>query len=133
MITYLPEDITFGLNKEDTFFNLLLNKYTSVLKLPKKHKYDFYVKDDNITFFIELKSRRVNKNTYPTTYIGVNKRPEHKKVNVLFVFGFNDGYFYLDYKENMKYLNCNTKQITRHNGEIKHVFDINMDKLTKFI
>ena len=135
MITYLNEDIDFGLNKEDTFFNLLLNKYTSVLKLPKKHKYDFYIKQSNKPpFFIELKTRRVNIDTFPTTYIGVNKSPPHEKVDVLFVFGFKDEDFYfLDYRENMKYLHDNTKYITRYNGEHKHVFDIEIEKLTKFL
>jgi hypothetical protein len=52
----------------------------------------------------EVKSRRNNKNTYPTTMLGVNKTDEAERLSkrgytTLFFFDFNDGLYYFDYND----------------------------------
>lgn len=50
---------------------------------------------------IELKSRKNNKDRYPTTIVGMNKIEEIQEgEKVIFVFNFLDGLYYWEYVEN---------------------------------
>tara|TARA_B110000285_G_C14884253_1_gene495394 strand:+ start:49 stop:471 length:423 start_codon:yes stop_codon:yes gene_type:complete len=75
--------------------NSKLNKYSNQFAI-----FDYFNKD----FEIELKSRRVKYNTYPSTMIGVNKYKkglEHIRngKNVYFFFNFTDGLYYYKLEE----------------------------------
>ncbi len=136
-ITTKLEDEQFGFEMEDKLLKLLKSKYknSTIIKLPRFHKYDFFIKHNNKSYFYELKSRRINSNTYDTTYIGLNKKPNSENINkihVIFVFGFKDGLYYIDYNKNMNYINNNKTICKRKNGEIRSVFQIEIDKLKSF-
>lgn len=61
---------------------------------PTPGQYDRYDYESDTAVY-ELKSRRVSKDSYPTTLIGADKvNPKHPKSQV-YLFEFTDGLFYL--------------------------------------
>jgi hypothetical protein len=89
------EDYLYGKGKEDEillkikdYFNKDIEHIENVYS-----KYDY--KDNN--YFYELKSRKNKKDDYPTTLIGKDKIIND---NVILLFNFIDGLYYINYKEN---------------------------------
>jgi len=101
----LSNDLIFGLGKEMEIVDLLqLNfcdlydedefKNTKELYQDDFYPYDFEGMRNGTS--IELKSRRVKKNTYPTTIIPVSKVRNTDKTQ-LFIFNFTDNCSYIEY------------------------------------
>jgi len=101
----LSNDLIFGLGKEKEIVDLLqLNfcdlydedefKNTKELYQDDFYPYDFEGMRNGTS--IELKSRRVKKNTYPTTIIPVSKVRNTDKTQ-LFIFNFTDNCSYIEY------------------------------------
>jgi hypothetical protein len=131
MYTYRKKDEDFGIKQEDYLEQKLLRKYEKVIKLPRFHKYDFYVIDNNVKMFVELKSRRVKIDTYKTTYIGTNKRPNNdmlkSKIKILFVCGFLENqYRYIEYTPDLE-----NNIIVNHNnnGEIRECYNLDIQTM----
>jgi hypothetical protein len=95
-------DLKLGLDSEmknkttlETFFGC---------GLKKTGKYDAmdWVDEAN-TVFIEMKTRRINHNAYPTALIGKNKVDfcEKSKATCYFVYVYLDGMFYIKYNKEL--------------------------------
>jgi hypothetical protein len=94
-------DYNFGLQCENNIINTLQNYFNddSITKLNRYSTFDFKGNQK----YIELKTRRVNYNKYPTTMIGYNKIMKALEINedVYFIFNFTDGIYY--YKFDKEY------------------------------
>jgi len=92
-------DINLGSQNELDMLPFFKNAFNdeSIEMLDKYNNFDY--KGDNK--YIELKTRRNAKNTYPTTMIGKNKIDKAKTLNedVYFVFKFTDGIFYYKFNK----------------------------------
>jgi hypothetical protein len=101
--TELKKDRTFGGGKEDENLTLIRTAIDANLQ---KNSNLFYVIDfTSKDCYIELKSRRCEKNKYPDTMIGVNKIvfAEKSEKPTYFCFSFTDGLYYWKYdKEEVK-------------------------------
>jgi len=131
-ITHLEEDLEYGESREvvihkslEQFFNCSLTNTKETYG--KYCAFDFEDKDRNIR--IELKSRRITKNRYPTSVIGFNKIQKAKNYSgqYLFVFEYLDGLYYVEYSPKLGEL-C-PRTFNRVNGEIKNNVDIPIDWL----
>ncbi len=88
-------DYMKGAQKEKQAQKIIEKHLNTTLKNTGKfHTFDWI----NDEYLIELKSRNCKKNKYPTTMVGMNKInaglkqiKEGKKV--IFIFGFDDGYY----------------------------------------
>ena len=94
-------DYNFGLQCENNIINTLQNYFNddSITKLNRYSTFDFKGNQK----YIELKTRRVNYNKYPTTMIGYNKIMKALEINedVYFIFNLTDGIYY--YKFDKEY------------------------------
>lgn len=95
------QDIKFGLEKE-VVNESTIKSFFKCGDLTKTSKYgiiDFY----NSTHYIELKSRRLNYNDYPTTICGYNKIEYFNKLNriCILVFSYLDGLYYINYNKEL--------------------------------
>jgi hypothetical protein len=91
----LRNDIEFGLQSEKTIINTLATQFgADIQKTTNKYcNYDFFTANHKI----ELKTRRCNSNTYPTTIIPVKKTQQDG--NLVFVFCFADKLCYINYEK----------------------------------
>jgi len=90
-------DLLFGLSNEVAVHKQIENTLgISLLKTGGKYDpYDFY--DLNNTF-VELKSRRIKHNQYPTALVGQNKIQKIQEGNhYYFFFSYEDGLYYIKY------------------------------------
>ena len=95
------KDLSFGDRHEKNCQPIIETITGKLNKTAPFHSYDFY----NDTYFVELKSRRCNKNTYPTTMVGYNKikKATDPTKTYLFCFKFYDGLFYHIYNPKVIY------------------------------
>jgi hypothetical protein len=95
----LKKDLKFGKQKEDENLELIRSAIDVNLQKSLNNFYviDFTSKD----CYIELKSRRCSKTTYPDTMIGLNKLEFAKKSEkpTYFCFSFTDGLYCWKYDE----------------------------------
>lgn len=96
-MSLLKEDRKYGLKNEQIAYDTIKKKYGNIQKLGYFDKYDFYNKDTH-TYF-ELKSRRINSDTYATTMIPADKIEENKKI--VFLFMFDDGLFSIEHNSDI--------------------------------
>jgi len=97
------KDTKFGLKSEDKVYELLKTKFKNLEKSKNKYCcYDF-LNDDT---YIELKSRRNNKDKYKTSMLGNNKIKFFTKNNdkrCFVFFNYFDGlYYFIVNEENLK-------------------------------
>ena len=137
------KDLKFGFKKEKTtkpileyFFNVKL------INTENYHTFDYASVDGAPnTLMIELKSRRVKMNQYPTTMVGYNKiekaiklmKTENGGYQIYFVFDFDDCIAY--YKFTRLYNDYKRKGGRRDRGkaEIKDYYYIPITKLRTII
>ena len=105
----LRNDLKFGLGKELEIVDLLQFNFCDLYDEDEfKNTKDLYQDDFYPYDFegmrngtsIELKSRRVKKNTYPTTIIPVSKVRNTTKKQ-LFIFNFTDNCSYIEYDKTL--------------------------------
>jgi hypothetical protein len=114
----LRNDIEFGLSSEKRLMNTLGNKFGSdIQKTTDKYcNYDFYTAQHKI----ELKTRRCNYNTYPTTIIPIKKTQQDG--NLVFCFCFADKLCYIEYdKEKFSKYRIEDIEYVRAFGQITQV------------
>ena len=92
-------DIIYGEENELTILDILKNKIPDVKRTKKFDEFDY----ETPSLKIELKSRRCNHNTYPTTMIGLNKvkKCEDPNLRYLFIFKFEDKTLWCEYNEDV--------------------------------
>lgn len=99
----LKKDIYYGNKKENDLLMCLNNHFNvNLSKTPPFDEFDFIDEDNKI--MIELKSRRIDKDMYYDTMIGLNKVLKGKDIindgyRVYFVFSFKDGVYYYELKK----------------------------------
>ena len=128
-------DINFGLTNE-TIVMEQLNKHFNIelQTLGTYSEFDFI--DTKSSTVYELKTRRVNVNSYNTTMIGLNKikfiqsRPEY---NAYFVFKFNEGVYYIKYDNDLfkKFMTKVSGRTDRGKNEFSPYIYIPVNLLTK--
>jgi len=113
--TTLKADIKFGLENENLIRKQLSgylkekeNLPTLKLKKIKNQFYEFDFSDKNNDCLVELKTRKVTYNAYPTSMIGFNKiekglkkLKKNRDMNIFIVFNFTDRICY--HKLSLKY------------------------------
>lgn len=84
-------DLQFGLTAELDVKNNLENEFGLLNQLDKYNPFDF----ENDEYLIELKSRRINHNKYPTTMVNLSKlkRTENTNKQRVIVFNYLDGLY----------------------------------------
>jgi hypothetical protein len=95
------KDLEFGFSNENKYFELIKKTFDINLERTTKNYIFDYESDKTL---VELKSRRCDSNTYPTTMVGENKikYAEKSTKDVYFVFAFNDGVYYWKYDKNVE-------------------------------
>lgn len=96
------EDMTFGLKSEEK--NKATLEHFFGCGLRKTGTYDpMDYTDEAQTIFIEMKTRRIKHDQYPTALIGKNKVDFCKTSNATcyFVYVYVDGMFYVKYDEDL--------------------------------
>lgn len=97
------EDMKFGIEKEINQLGLIKSAIDINLKRSMKTNATFDYYSDNT--LAELKSRRNNHNTYPTTMVGYNKIEyalKHPEKQAYFCFCFLDGLYYYKFSKDDK-------------------------------
>ena len=110
-------DLSFGNKNECVILEKLQKDFPDCVKTTNYHPFDYFA--DN-TYF-ELKSRRINHNTYDTTMIGYNKikyAKNHPEFNYVFLFKFNDGLYKHHYDPNKEYTISKGGRYDRGKAEI---------------
>jgi hypothetical protein len=92
------EDIRFGTNNEINVLEQLQTYIGTTLQRNGGYAVMDYTNPGK-TIYVELKTRRISHDTYPTTLIGANKVEFARKSNAecYFVWCFTDGLYYLKY------------------------------------
>jgi hypothetical protein len=92
-MNYKEIDEKFGFEKEEQILDIINIKFNdNIKKCNRYNKYDF----EGLKYKYELKSRRNNYNSYPTTMIPEDKIKENMKI--IFLFSFIDGLYYIKYR-----------------------------------
>jgi hypothetical protein len=93
----LRKDLNFGLGCENLILETIKTYFNDDIK-KNNNKYAFFDFMGNDCMY-ELKSRRVNHNTYSTTIFPKHKIDNTDSLNKkrVLLFGFNDGLYYIEY------------------------------------
>lgn len=92
----IEEDLEFGLTAEKKLLRGLQNYFGKNFYKENNLRCRWDYRND--THFFEMKSRRNNKDTYPTTMIPKNKV---RHPNTIFLFNFYDGVYYIHYDKDL--------------------------------
>jgi hypothetical protein len=123
------KDLTFGFKNEKSCKALIETITGELTQTEPFALFDYF----NETYLVELKARRNNHDTYPTTMVGKNKidkagREQFKKC--MFCFKFFDGLFYHIYDPHINYQVKKGGRCDRGCPEIKDYVFIPINKLT---
>ena len=85
-------DLTFGLSEEIRIKTILEDNFGSLESLDKYNPFDF----ENDKYLLELKSRRVTHNQYPTAMVNYSKLVKTKDTTKtrIIIFNYTDGIYY---------------------------------------
>jgi len=129
-------DYKFGIDSEKELLPILSDHFQSeLIKDPFKCSvFDFY--NPKRTMYLELKSRRFNKNKFNTTIIGVNKIEHIKKENnintkYIFCFRFLDGLYYIEYDEQLFNTFKKSEYYLKNRGYKEKCYEIPINKLSE--
>ena len=131
-------DLAFGTANEDT----IKNQIETIVGTPLIKQGGYSVMDytnDIKTIYVELKTRRINHDTYPTALIGANKIEfcSDPSKAYYFVFCYSDGIYYIKYNDSL----FNTFQRSDHYyrgarsdcfNSVQSVYYIPIERLTEF-
>jgi len=95
----LNMDIDYGLEREEPVIMKLRQyfKDNTIYKTERQFSQYDALSYDNPKTAYEIKSRRCNKNTYPTTLIPVGKCFNMNDLDIMFVFNFEDCLCYIKF------------------------------------
>ena len=101
MNTQKIQDIEFGTDNEQRLLNTIQTFFNddTIIKITTKYSPFDYMGNNCL---IELKSRRCNSSTYPTTIIGINKFNQiDPNIKYILIFSFTDIVLYIEYEEEL--------------------------------
>ena len=132
-------DLAFGTRNEDT----IKNQIETIAGTPLIKQGGYSVMDytnDAKTVYVELKTRRIKHDDYPTALIGANKIEfcSDPTKNYYFVFCYSDGIYYIKYDDSL--FNTFERSNNYYRGEradcinnAQSVFYIPIGRLTQYI
>lgn len=132
-------DLAFGTRNEDT----IKNQIETIAGTPLIKQGGYSVMDytnDAKTVYVELKTRRIKHDDYPTALIGANKIEfcSDPTKNYFFVFCYSDGIYYIKYDASL--FNTFERSDNYYRGEradcinnAQSVFYIPIGRLTQYI
>lgn len=132
-------DLAFGTRNEDT----IKNQIEAIAGTPLIKQGGYSVMDytnDAKTVYVELKTRRIKHDDYPTALIGANKIEfcSDPTKNYFFVFCYSDGIYYIKYDASL--FNTFERSDNYYRGEradcinnAQSVFYIPIGRLTQYI
>jgi hypothetical protein len=123
-------DLEMGDLNEELIEQIIIDVYNfKPNKTEKNHPMDFYNND----YYFEVKSRRCNHDTYPTTMIGLNKIEFAYNTNrkVVFLFSFDDGVYQYIFDKNDNFNIGIGGRNDRGKPEYKKYIYIPINKLVK--
>ena len=116
-MNYLEEDRRFGLSNEKPVIEKLKIFFEEDIT-PSVGRYCPF-DAESLTCKYEIKTRRNNYNTYPTTIITVKKMNTTGKLR--FVFSFTDGLYYIEFNKE-KFDKFHTQEIARTGAKpVSHI------------
>lgn len=126
-------DFQFGLLHEELVKSTIDKTFGEGFEKTKDqfHPYDF-VRND--TEYLEVKTRRCNYNTYPTTMVGYNKIKyalENPNNKYTIVFKFNDGVYYYNLDTTKEYSHKTGGRMDRGKPEFNQYTYIPIEELVK--
>jgi len=98
----LKGDLEFGTKNEEVIHSTLENVFKK--SLVRRGGYSTFDYDDGGTFYVELKTRRINHNAYPTSLIGANKvaiAANNPTKKYWFCFSYQDGLYGIEYNKEL--------------------------------
>lgn len=98
----LKGDLEFGTKNEENVHSTLENVFKKTLI--RRGGYSTFDYDDGQTFFVELKTRRINHCAYPTSLIGANKvaiAANNPSKKYWFCFSYLDGLYGIEYNKEL--------------------------------
>jgi len=96
----LASDLAYGINSEVTHKQSLEGFFKK--SLTRRGGYNTFDYDDGATLFVELKSRRIRHNKYPTAIIGANKvdvAALNPSRSYWFCYAYEDGIYGIPYSK----------------------------------
>jgi hypothetical protein len=102
MLPTLKADLKYGSANEQTKLTKLEEFFKT--KLVHRGGYSTFDYDDGATLFVELKSRRIPHNKYPTAIIGANKVETAEKNptrRYWFCYAYEDGMYGIQYNKEL--------------------------------
>ena len=127
------EDLKFGKEKEKEVLPIIQEYFKDNINFVK-YEYSTYDYKGKI-FKYELKSRTIYYNTYSTTIISEGKIKYNKNKDIIFLFKYIDGLYYIKYDKDL-FNTFEIKPFKRKEREdfddkIKPYYFIPIEKLTK--
>jgi hypothetical protein len=122
-------DLKLGEQNEKSLISIISNFIkTDLIKDDNIYSiFDFHNEKNDI--FVELKSRRIEHNKYPTALIGLNKVKKCNNTNdYYFIWNYNDGLFYLKYDKEIF-----DKFQIQDDYKIKYRFDVGRPEISKVV
>lgn len=98
----LASDLVYGTQNEHAKHTALERFFKT--KLSRRGGYSTFDYDDGATLFVELKSRRIRHNQYPTAIIGANKvrvAENNPTRDYWFCYAYEDGMYGIKYSKTL--------------------------------
>jgi hypothetical protein len=102
----VTNDLSFGLSNEDIILDKIqqyFSIYTNITNTKEKYNNQYCLWDyecDDCNRF-ELKSRRINSNTYSTALLSCHKADKNYSKKQYFIFNYLDKVLYIEYNEQL--------------------------------
>jgi len=126
-------DLNFGLKNEETIHSILEEQFGNLLRSTRNPEMGKYYEFDkyNEDYFIELKTRRIKHNQYPTLFFGKNKLIKGDELlkkcpdlRIFYLWKCNDGIYGWEHRSS-EYDICKRGRCDRGKDEFDDCVDIN--------
>jgi hypothetical protein len=122
MVNY-EQDYRWGEEQEKKVYPIIKDTFEGIDNLIKGNRfstYDYWTEDTDF----ELKSRKNKYKAYPTTMITRNKITDTTKEQLILLFNFTDGLYFIQYDEELfsKFTVTNFSRADRQDDEKAHVY-----------
>ena len=137
----VTNDLSFGLSNEDIILDKIqqyFSIYTNITNTKEKYNNQYclwdYECDDGVRF--ELKSRRINSNTYSSALLSCHKADKNYSKKQYFIFNYLDVTLYIEYNEQL--FNTFKIKVFRdnrygRNGKEERCFEIPINQMRQLI
>lgn len=138
MIPTLKNDLAYGTSNETTQQSTLETFFKT--KLTRRGGFSTFDYDNGSTLYVELKSRRIPHNKYPTAIIGANKvasARENPDKTYWFCYAYEDGVFGIQYDKDLfdtfSHNDYSRGDRVDYHNNSQHCYFIPCDRLQKLV